>query len=261
MVAAAKLRRAQHAAFQARPYTKAVFELAERLSQQDQVVKHPLTLTQEKISKRDYLIFTSDRGLCGGFNSNLLRRLGDELSQCREKGIKVYSRIVGKRGRDYFKAKNWETMEAATGLYENLDRSISEELGKIASNRFEAGKTDEVWLVYNYFRSTMVQEVTFKKLLPFSGELKETKLIDTIYEPTSLEVLDSILRESLVCQIHQSFLESMASELAARMAAMDNATNNASDMISYLTLQYNRARQATITKDLMDIVNGAEALR
>ena len=152
-------------------------------------------------------------------------------------------------------------MEAATGLYENLDRSISEELGKIASNRFEAGKTDEVWLVYNYFRSTMVQEVTFKKLLPFSGELKETKLIDTIYEPTSLEVLDSILRESLVCQIHQSFLESMASELAARMTAMDNATNNASDMIGYLTLQYNRARQASITRELMDIVNGAEALR
>ncbi len=264
MVAAAKLRRAQHAALNARHYTDAVRGLVNRLVMANKDRTHPLMQPAEKVKNREYLIFTSDRGLCGGFNGNLLRRLGDALEDCRQKGLEAKCRVVGKKGRDYFKAKNWGLTESVTGLYENLNREVAEELAKVAIHRFEAGKTDEVYLVYNYFKSTMIQEVLFQPILPLipAGKEKgEGRPIDYIYEPTAEIVLDQLLNESLVAFIYQAFLESYASELASRMAAMDNATNNASDMIGYLTLQYNRARQASITRELMDIVNGAEALK
>ena len=181
------------------------------------------------------------------------------MNDAGKSGIKVQCRVVGKRGRDYFKVKDWKLDEAITGLYDRLNHGVAEELAKIASHRFEAGKADAVYLVYNYFKSTLVQEITFKKILPIAPQ-KKGKPIDYIYEPTRGAVLDTLLREYLVSEIYQAFLESIASELAARMTAMDNATRNASDMIGYLTLQYNRARQAAITKELMEIVSGAEAL-
>ncbi|MDO8527921.1 MAG: ATP synthase F1 subunit gamma [Deltaproteobacteria bacterium] len=261
MVAAAKLRRAQVAAFNARPYTHEVIALTNRLIVSQQNEKHPLTIASDKISKREYLVFTSDRGLCGGFNSNLLRRLGDMLLEGRSKNIQSDCRIIGKKGRDYFKSKAWEIAESVTGLYDNLNRKVAKDLATIATHRFEEGKTDEVWIVFNYFRSAMVQEVTFKKILPIETSEKTKKAIDYIYEPNAQVLVDALLRERVVSEIYQAFLESMASELASRMAAMENATSNASDMIRYLTLVYNRVRQAAITRDLMDIVNGAEALR
>lgn len=265
MVAAAKLRRAQSAAFNARHYTNAVRGLVSRLVTANSGLSHPLMKGPEKVATREYLVLTSDRGLCGGFNGNLLRRLGEAIETSRKEGVEARCRVVGKKGRDYFKSKSWDLHESITDLYDNLDRSVAEELAKVASHRFQSGKADEVWLVYNYFRSAMVQEVTFHKILPCSAPTVESgqseKPIDYIYEPSAEGVLDKLLNESLVALTYQSFLESIASELAARMTAMDNATNNASDMIGYLTLKYNRARQAAITRDLMDIVNGAEALR
>lgn len=260
MVAAAKLRRAQTAAVQARLFTGQIIEVTGRLIL-SRAGKHPLTVSvEEGTTLREYLVLTSDRGLCGGFNSNLLRRLGDLLQTAKEKGMVTDCRIIGKKGRDYFRAKGWPFAEAATGLYDGYDRSIAEELAKVAIHRFGAGKISEVWLVYNHFKSAMVQEITFKKILPM--ESKESgRPIDYIYEPDAKTVLDTLLRERVVAEIHQAFLESIASELAARMAAMENATSNAFDMIRYLTLVYNRARQAAITRELMDIVNGAEALR
>lgn len=271
MVAAAKLRRAQQAAVHARDYLKGVEAVAARLIASQTDEKHPLTLAKEKITKKEFLILTSDRGLCGGFNSNLLRKMEEELNRCREQGIRSESRIIGKKGRDYFKAKNLALAEAVTGLYENLDRKVAEELARVAIHRFESGKIDEVWIGFNFFKSALVQEVLFKKLLPFdpSTALRAgvaqgrpaTVAIDYIYEPRRNEVVGALLKEWLTSQIYSGLLESVASELAARMTAMDSATKNASEMIDYLTLVFNRARQATITKELMDIVNGAEALR
>lgn len=259
MVAAAKLRRANQAAVQARDYLKAAEEITTRVIANRGNEKNSLTIAKENITKRDYLILTSDRGLCGGFNSNLLRRVEGELVKCRELKIRTECRIIGKKGRDYFKAKHLEIAESATGLYENLDFKVAQELGKVAIHRFEVGKTEEVWIGFNYFKSMMVQEVRIQKLLPFDDV--HSPVIDYIYEPNGFVVLDKVLKEYVTAQIYSALLESYASELAARMAAMDNATNNASDMIQYLTLVYNRARQATITRELMDIVNGAEALR
>lgn len=261
MVAAAKLRRAQQRAQNARHYTDAVWGLANRLALASVDRLNPLTIARETVRSREYLVFTSDRGLCGGFNSNLLRRFGDELEKCREKNIKMECRTIGKKGRDYFKAKNWDLKESIIELYDRLGREVAEELVRVAVQHFTSGRTDEVWLVFNYFKSAMVQEVTFQKILPLTPEKRDPSRLDYIYEPTQEKVLDALLHESLVAKVYSAFLESMASELAARMAAMENATNNASDMIDYLTLQYNRARQASITKELMEIVSGAEALR
>lgn len=261
MVAAAKLRRAQTAAQNGRHYTEAISGLALRLAAGLKENISVLMRSKEKVARRDYLILTSDRGLCGGFNSNLLRKLGDELEACREANIEVHCRLIGKKGRDYFKSRNWALSESATNVYENFGRGIAEGLAKVGAHRFESGKTDEVYLVYNYFKSAMIQRTTFEKILPVapSGAVTRTG-IDYIFEPSAALVLDQLLKENLVAQIHSAFLESMASELAARMTAMDNATSNASDMIGALSLQYNRARQATITRELMDIVGGAEAL-
>lgn len=265
MVAAAKLRRAQQSALVSRKYTEAITELSHRLIASQTIdSRNPLTVPRTKVVRREYLVLTSDRGLCGGFNSNLLRRLGDQLTECKSAGIESACRVIGKKGRDYFKSKNWPISESVTHIYDTLNRNISEELAKVAIHRFESGKADEVWLVYNLFKSALVQEMTFQKILPLTPSLLKRgkgEVIDYIFEPSAKDMLDAALRETVVSQIHQAFLESIASELAARMTAMENATNNASDMIGYLTLQYNRARQASITKDLMDIVNGAEALR
>lgn len=260
MVAAAKLRRAQQTAVHARDYLRSVGEVAGRLiASQSDLPPAPILIKEGGGGGREFLVLTSDRGLCGGFNNNLLRKLEEELKRCREQGIRTESRIIGKKGRDYFKAKSLEVTEAVTGLYENLDRKVAEELGRVAINRFESGKVDEVWICFNFFKSTLVQEVVFKKLLPV--ELPASSPTNYIYEPNRAKVLGNLLKEWVTSQIYSGLLESVASELAARMAAMDNATKNASEMIDYLTLVFNRARQASITKELMDIVNGAEALR
>lgn len=260
MVAAAKLRRAQQAAVQARDYVRAIQETAGRLLTSQPDLKHPLTTVAQTVKTREYLVLTSDRGLCGGFNSGLLRKVEGEVQKCKTEKIETSVRMIGKKGRDYFKAKGLNLAESATGLYEKFNRSIAEEIGNIAIHRFEAQKTDEVWLAFNLFKSAMVQQVALLKVLPIQ-KVPGTFRHLYIYEPNAPTVLDKVLKEAVVAQIYSAFLESVASELAARMTAMDNATNNASDMISYLTLVFNRARQATITKELMDIVNAAEALR
>lgn len=267
MVAAAKLRKSQARALSARHYTEAIWRLAGRLSALSDHASHPLILAKEKVARRDYLVLTSDRGLCGGFNGNLLRSLAGELSSCREKNVEPLCKVIGKKGRDYFKAKSWSLKESQTGLYDRFEKGVAFDLAKVSVERFETGKTDEVWICFNYFQSAMLQQVKFEKILPMDPLLnpppqgEQNAKADYIYEPTREMILDSLLREGIAAKIYEAFLESIASEQAARMAAMENATNNASDMIGYLTLQYNRARQATITKDLMDIVNGAEALR
>jgi len=261
MVAAAKLRRAQQAAQNARHYTEAIWDLATRLALASQDGANPLTVAKEEVKNKEYLILTSDRGLCGGFNSNLLRRVGERLEKDRVQNRVTECRMIGKKGRDFFKSRDWDLKETATDLYDNLSRGIPEKLAEVAIRHFESGRTDEVWLAYNYFKSAMVQEVTLEKILPLAPSLGNEKPIDYIYEPSREGALDQLLRESVVAKIYGAFLESIASELAARMTAMESATSNCSDMIDHLTLQYNRARQATITSDLMDIINGAEALQ
>lgn len=259
MVAAAKLRRAQMRAHNARDYTETLSAMAGRMAARGSDKPHALTLVPEKTARVDYLILTSDRGLCGPFNSNLLRQFGGCLEESAKKGIQVSSRVCGKKGRDFFNARDWKMSDSLTGIYDHIDRKKAEEIGFPAMQKFEEKKTDAVYLVYNYFRSTMAQEVRFQKILPIEPQ-RETTAADVIYDPSAEQILDRLLRECVISQIYSALLESVASELASRMTAMESATKNASEMIDALTLQYNRARQAAITTELMDIVNGAEAL-
>ncbi len=262
MVAAAKLRRAEHAAFGARPYHLALVALVQRVAARSGQESHPLLQPKEKVQRRELLIFSSDRGLCGGFNSNLLRKLGATVEQWRETGIQTDCRVIGKRGRDYFNAKELKQEECFTGLYDKIKREETEKLVQPLLDRFLNGKTDEVWITYNRFKSVLSQEVTLERILPLGDQKGTQKVqVDYLYEPNRSSVLDKLLRETVITRVHQAFLESFAAELAARMTAMDSATKNASDMIQFLTLQFNRARQAAITRELMDIVNGAEALQ
>lgn len=262
MVAAAKLRRAQMAAVGSRPYAQTLSEILFGLVSEDFV--HPLFEKNENPSKALVLIYTTNRGLCGGFNSNLLRRTETFARESLASVGHIDIDVIGKKGRDFYKAKN----KAVKNVFlEYADKLSFEEAKKMALEMIESFQNknyDAVYLAYNQFKSALTQETTITQVLPISiqqNELQAASLIEPIYEPNKTEMLEGLIPKYLATQIYQAHLESVASELGARMTAMENATNNARDMIGLLTLEYNRARQAAITKELMDIVNGAESIK
>ena len=268
MVAAAKLRRAQTAGVSARPYTEGLRQIVETVAAKGDSV-HPLLEATEKPAKASFLIFTSNRGLCGGFNSNLLRKIETHLQTLSGKYETVDIRVIGKKGRDFYRARRREPSEVLLDFADRFSFSDAEAQAKGMIDGFLAGTFDEIFIVYNQFRSALSQVVAIEKVLPFSVTSKETlsaaggakNLIDFIYEPGKKEILDLLIPKCIATQLFKAHLESVASELGARMTAMENATNNARDMMGLLTLQYNRVRQAAITRELMDIVNGAEAIK
>jgi len=262
MVAAAKLRRAQDAATRARPYVHSIEAMLSRMVHgAEDKDGHPLLLVREGARKAEVLVLTSDRGLCGGFNSNIIRRLQRFLIDNEESYDSIHVSTIGRRGRDFAK-KRGITVRAEFGgraSYENAT-DIAEDLAE----QFLAGECDVVYLVYNHFHSPLVQEVTMAQLLPIEpdpNEPDEDAAVDFNYEPDRDTVLEQLLPKHLAMQIWRAMLESEASEHGARMTAMDSATKNAKEMVSALTLVYNRARQAAITKELMEIVSGAESLK
>lgn len=262
MVAAAKLRRAQMAVIGARPYAgelkKTVLEIAAR---SEQISSQELTKGREKATTIGILVFTSNRGLCGGFNSNLLRKTENFISELKLKDRVHHLQIIGKKGRDYFHARAYDIRQVYVDLANELTFPQALDQAQINLEKFKLGEFDEFYLCYNKFHSAISHAVTFQKLLPLEmDQSQEFYGIDYIYEPGREEIFNTLLLRYLATEFRRAHLESVASELGARMSAMENATKNASDMISLLTLQYNRARQAVITKDLMDIVNGAEAM-
>lgn len=280
MVAAAKLRRSQQRLMAARPYAVGIDQMIgdvmprfrSRLASVKTVEQRrellldqlPLLRQPEKVQKISLMILSSDRGLCGGFNGNLLRRVEHFLREKRQAGFEVALTVIGKKGRDFFRARQLEVHEFHTGLYENFSYETAMKLAEEVAQKFSEGSFDSFYLAYNCFKSAISQEVLLKPLLPFSAEgavSGETFKNDYIYEPGPAPVLLGLMPRWLTTQIQCAFLESMASEQGARMAAMDSASNNSRDMISQLTLQSNRLRQAAITKELMDIVNGSEALK
>ncbi|MBI4374032.1 MAG: ATP synthase F1 subunit gamma [Deltaproteobacteria bacterium] len=268
MVAAAKLRRAQTRLMNARPYAEQVEALLGNIARM--VPHHPLFKKRDEVKRAEFLILTSDRGLCGGFNGNLLRKIESFLrdktspegalkTQAPYEEIRIH--MVGKKGRDFFKARGRELATVETGLYDGMSFEKALKMAQAVLSGYEEGKFDHFYLVSNRFKSAISQEVRIDRLLPIEPKPLERYLPEYIYEPSSQELVGQILLRGFATIIHRAFLESVASEVGARMAAMENATNNCSDMIYRLTLQLNRARQATITKELMDIVNGAEALK
>ncbi len=265
MVAAAKLRRAQDAILRTRPYAqlleKALARVAARAAG-DERVSHPL-LAARTLRTADVIVITSDRGLAGGFNSNICRRTQRFLVEEAERFERIQLATIGRKGRDFFRARKTEVRKDFTGVHANLVYDKAEEIAAEYTERYLAGETDAVYLAYNEFKTAITQRPVLFQLFPIETAVEEpaAAAVDFKYEPSREELLRSLLPRHVAMQVWRALLESAASEHGARMSAMESATKNAEEMIGTLTLQYNRARQAYVTKELMEIVSGAEALK
>ncbi|MHB1043507.1 MAG: ATP synthase F1 subunit gamma [Eubacteriales bacterium] len=258
-VAAAKMRRAQEAVFAARPYSKRIKGVLGRVASASSQVKHPLLAVREP-KKVAYLVITADRGLCGGFNSNVIRRAAQEIKG--RSGAEISLVAVGRKGRDFFKKRGFNMAKDWVRLPENVGSSSARTIAGYVIDSYSAGEFDEVYLVYSQFVNVLVQKPLVIKLLPVeppAGE-EESRKVDYIFEPSAEDVLTELLPKYVENAVYQGLLETRAGFYSAQMTAMDNATKNASDMIARLTLSMNRARQAQITKEISEIVGGAAAL-
>jgi F-type H+-transporting ATPase subunit gamma len=263
MVSAAKLKRAQDAIQAARPYARKMREVVEALAVRAGEEAHPLLLSREA-KRLALLVVTSDRGLCGGFNSNLLRSSYRYIAERGGgyEGIDLF--VVGRKARDFFRRRRIEIRKEYLNVLGTLSHAHARSLAEDLVGGFLAGDYDEVVIAFNEFRSAISQVVRFEKLFPIAVEDKKAEAsgeVDYLYEPSRKEILEALLPRYVETQIFRVLLESVAGEHGARMTAMDSATNNSVEMISRLTLQMNRARQAAITKELMEIIGGAEALK
>ncbi len=263
LVAAAKLRRAQERILAARPYATKMAELLGHLVSGAESAGHPL-LEQREGPRRQVVIVAADRGLAGAFNSNILRRAVDLIRESSSAAVTLV--VVGRKARDFFRRRPHTIKRDMIGFWDRLAYSHACELADYFMQEYLDTEVDEVYLLYNEFRSVAVQRPVRVKLLPIpqaetgDGE-GATEQVDYIYEPTADAILGDLLPRHVRMQVFRALMESLAGEYGARMTAMEAATKNAKEMIDVLTIQYNKARQEKITKELLDIVGGAEALK
>ena len=263
MVAAARLRKAQDRVLNARPYARLFGEMLASVSaaakSSEEAAANPLFAVRPE-NRVQLVLLTADRGFAGGFNTNLIKAAQAFLD---ERPGRVQTELYGKKGRDYFRRRNIEVSGELTGSSENPTWEMAHELAETLIGRYVRGEVDAVYLIYNEFKSVLSQKVTVQKLLPVAlpqaGE-DAAPARDYIYEQPPAELLNTLLPRSVGIQVYQAFLESAAAEHAARMTAMDAATSNASEVIDKLTLYMNRVRQASITKEIIEVVSGAAAL-
>lgn len=259
MVAAAKLKRSQDAAVAGRPYAEKIKEVIGSVAAGSMDVKHPM-LTVRPIKKTAYLIMTSDRGLAGGYNANVIRKLTNHIREKHASESEYAIFVLGRKGRDFFRKRNYPVMDEVIGIPDSPRFSDIKHIASAAVKGFEAGEFDELHLVYNEFRNAISQVPVIKTLLPLAQEQFADNKAEYQYEPSAEEVLNVLLPKYAETLIYSALLESKASEFGARMTAMGSATKNARKMIDQLTLSYNRARQASITQEISEIVAGANAL-
>jgi F-type H+-transporting ATPase subunit gamma len=262
LVAAAKLRRAQDAIQAARPYSDALGEAVAELAARAGDAAHPM-LHQREVKRIELVTLTSDRGLCGGFNANVGRAAERFMAERRGTDVSVRLVTIGRKGREYARRRRMDIAHELAGPVGATAMTRAREVAHTATDDFGEGRCDAVFLAYNEFKSAVSQKVVVVPLLPIApAEVPpDAGAIDFLYEPGKKELLSILLPLYIENRIYRAMLESIASEFGARMSAMENATRSASEMIDRLTLQYNRARQAAITKELMEIVGGAEALK
>ena len=263
MVAAAKLKRAQDRILAARPYAKKMAVVLGSLASRANRANHPLLRKSAKVMRIDILVVTSDRGLCGAFNANIVRKAVEFLREKQAEGYTVTVSLIGRKARDFFRRRPWPRRDEWVGVFDRLSYEHALDIGGAIIQQFKQGTFDELYIVYNEFKSAIQQRAVVEKLLPIESlEPEEPSLGGGyLFEPDEEELLKILLPKHIEVQTFHALLESSAAELGARMAAMDGATRNAGDLIKKLTLYYNKTRQAAITKELMDIVGGAEALR
>ena len=265
MVAAAKLRKAQEQALASRPYTSLMDKVVTKIA--SKTSGNTIDLLTGKADNKTHLIvvFSADRGLCGGFNGSITRAVRAEIKKLEEDGSKVKLLMVGKKSADALNREFGHLfVERIDGKSAKPNYTDAEIIAKKIITLFENNEFGVCKVIFNKFVSAITQQVTFKSLIPAEIQKTETDEVDSSsiyeFEPSEEEILNDLLPRNLATQLFSSQMESTASELAARMTAMDNATRNAGDMIDNLTLQYNRTRQAVITKELIEIISGAEAL-
>lgn len=260
MVAASKLRRAQESAQAARPYADKIKEVIASIAVGSDEVEHPM-LDKREIKKTGYLVITSDRGLAGGYNTNVLRKAMQIINENHSSAEEYALFVIGRKGSDFFRKREMPVIEQVTGIADAPLFSEIREVASAAVRNFENESYDELYLVYNEFVSALSQTPVVKQLLPLTDDtlVSDTKVTEYEFEPSEIEVLNVLLPKYAETLIYSAVLEGKASEFGARMTAMGSATNNATEMISDLTLIYNRARQAAITQEISEIVAGANA--
>ena len=264
MVAAAKLRRAQERAVMARPYAAKLKEMLGSLSAKVDTSRNPLLSGRPEVNKVLVILVTSDRGLCGAFNTNIIKlaskTIHEDYADAYSKGG-VSLICAGTRGLEFFRKREYNIVKGYPAVFQTLDFSIAKEIADTASGMYLRGEVDRVIVVYNEFKSVLSPNLKAEELLPIApvSAGKESSS-DYIYEPSPAAIVDVLVLRHLNTQVWRMLLESNAAEHAARMGAMDSATENAKDILRVLNISYNRARQAAITTELSEIVAGAEAL-
>ncbi|UOD34914.1 ATP synthase F1 subunit gamma [Deferribacteraceae bacterium V6Fe1] len=260
MVSAAKMRKAQEAMIATKPYALNIRNVVNNIGARVSEEVHPFLQKKETVNSIGLVVVTSDRGLCGGFNSNLIKKVIAFIKENSSKTIKFY--FVGRKAYDFFKKRDYEILQKYTSFGGRVRYDDAIEMGKVIGDDFVNGVVDEVYTIYNEFKSVAYQVPKVEKILPLSLEQTDSEnVIDYLYEPSPESLIREILPRYLNFSLFSAILESIAGEHGARMAAMDNATRNAGELIKKLEITYNKARQAAITKEILDIVNGAEALK
>ncbi len=262
MVSASKIRRAQDLMKASRPYARLMRQMIGHIAKANTDYQHPFLVEREEISHVGYIIVSTDRGLCGGLNANLFRRLLGEFREWQQKGVEIDVVCIGQKASAFFKRLQVNFTGSVTHLGEKPQ--VSKLIGtiKVILDNYMSGRADRLFLAYNHFVNTMTQKVTIDQVLPLppSDSLESAHSWDYLYEPNAKDILDHVLTRYIESLVYQSTLENLASEHAARMVAMKSASDNATKLIGDLTLVYNKARQAAITQEISEIVGGAAAV-
>jgi len=267
MVAASKLRRAQERALMARPFAQHMLRVLNRVASKVPATVHPLLAEADAAAapgRTLLIVISADKGLCGSFNTNIIKEAAKFIIDSR--GREVALGLVGRKGRDYFRRRGLDVRYEDVGLFQNLRYSHAQAIARTAIEEFISGDVSNVYLVYNEFKSVMQQRVVVERLLPIPrGDVlvepaQQGPEIDYLFEPAPADIFRDLLPRHVEVQVFRALLESAAAEHAARMTAMDSATKNATEMIDQLTLYMNKVRQAAITREIIEVVSGAQAL-
>jgi F-type H+-transporting ATPase subunit gamma len=263
MVAASKMRKTQERMRASKPYSNKIYDVVKHIARANSEYRHPFMIRRE-VKRVGLIVVTSDRGLCGGLNTNLLRDTMNQMRDWHTKGFEVDVCVIGRKGQAFFKRAGGRVRASVDHLGDTP--SVQDIIGvaKVMIDAFDAGEIDELHIVYNEFVNTMTQKPTMKPLLPLPVSEDDTKSLghhwDYIYEPDAKELLDDLLFRYIELQVYQAVVENIACEQAAKMIAMKSATDNAGELIKEFQLAYNKARQAAITQELAEIVGGAAAI-
>jgi F-type H+-transporting ATPase subunit gamma len=261
MVSSSKLRRAQERIVRSRPYAQEMLRVFNSLATRVDPAAHPLLMDDPQAARTLLVVISADRGLCGSFNTNVIKTTAQFVTEHpADPGREVALALVGRKGRDFFQRRGFDVRYEEVGLFQNVKWGHAQAIANTCIKEFLGPEVSSVYLVYNEFRSVISQRVVIERLLPIPRlEAPSAAGIDHLFEPSPMELLNALLPFHVAVQVNRALLESSAAEHAARMTAMDAATRNAKDMVDRLTLYMNKVRQAAITREIIEIVAGAQA--